>query len=439
MPLKITVKTLQQQNFEMEVDRSQTVLQLKEAINKEKGHDVSWQKLIFAGKILDDKNTLDSYNISENDFVVLMVRKPKVVAAPKAAAVPAPSRESTQTTPAQASSAASTSSVAAPTAAATTTTTASATPVPTEATTPSPAPAAASTDASPQAAASPASASGSAASMLVMGSEYERVVSQMVEMGFEREQVTRALRAAHNNPDRAVEYLFSGIPPAVEAALSAQEAAPQTQSTPTASAPQPPQGTTAPQTGAATTTPPATGGNLFEMAAQAAQQQQQQAQASRGNTPLSFLRNHPHFNAFRQMVQQNPNLLQPLLQQINTQNPQLYALISQNQQEFIQLLNEPVPAGAEGGEGGLGGMGGMGSLGGMGGMMPGVVQVTSEERESIERLEALGFERHKVITAFFACDKDEQLAANYLLEHGYDDDDDMAEDTGSGDTQQQQQ
>ncbi len=43
----------------------------------------------------------------------------------------------------------------------------------------------------------------------VTGVEFQATVNGMMEMGFEREQVIKALRASFNNPERAVEYLFN--------------------------------------------------------------------------------------------------------------------------------------------------------------------------------------------------------------------------------------
>lgn len=42
-----------------------------------------------------------------------------------------------------------------------------------------------------------------------VGSEFEAMVANLMNLGFEHDQVVRALRASFNNPDRAAEYLFS--------------------------------------------------------------------------------------------------------------------------------------------------------------------------------------------------------------------------------------
>lgn len=64
--------------------------------------------------------------------------------------------------------------------------------------------------------------------------------------------------------------------------------------------------------------------------------------------------------------------------------------------------------------GGAGGAGGAGA--GAGRAPPGTIQVSQEEMDAINRLTQLGFPKHKAAEAYFACDKNEEFAANFLFE-----------------------
>lgn len=82
------------------------------------------------------------------------------------------------------------------------------------------------------------------------------------------------------------------------------------------------------------------------------------------------------------------------------------------------------------GPGGAGGMPGAGA-GAMGGMPagaggqppPGTIQVSPAEAEAIDRLSSFGFSRIRAAEAYFACDKNEEMAANFLFEAGAEDED----------------
>ncbi|XP_048198359.1 UV excision repair protein RAD23 homolog A isoform X1 [Perognathus longimembris pacificus] len=371
MAVTITLKTLQQQTFKIRMEPDETVRAgpeprvkvLKEKIEAEKGRDafpVAGQKLIYAGKILSDEVPIRDYRIDEKNFVVVMVTKAKAgqgTSAPPEVSPTAAPLESSAPFPTVLASGMSQ-------------------PPPTSREDQSPSEESATTT-SPESVSGSVPSSGSsgreedAASTLVTGSEYEAMLAEIVAMGYERERAVAALRASYNNPHRAVEYLLTGIPGSPEPEHSAVQES---------QVPEPP------------------------------------ATEAAGENPLEFLRDQPQFQNMRQVIQQNPALLPALLQQLGQENPQLLQQISRHQEQFIQMLNEP--------PGELADISDVeGEVGAIGEEAPQMnyIQVTPQEKEAIERLKALGFPESLVIQAYFACEKNENLAANFLLSQNFDD------------------
>ncbi|KAG5068556.1 hypothetical protein AAZX31_01G074800 [Glycine max] len=386
--MKVFVKTLKGTHFEIEVNPSDTLSEVKKNIETVQGADVypaAQQMLIHQGKVLKDGTTLEENKVAENSFIVIMLSKTKSSSGEGSTTSTAPSVKASATPT-------STSVSAAPQAPAST----GATPTPVTAPA-APASAAAPAPISSGSAVPESDIYGQAASNLVAGSNLEGTIQQILDMGggsWDRDTVVRALRAAYNNPERAVEYLYSGIPEQAEAPPVTREPASAQPANPPAAAPQAAQPASVPSSG-----PNANPLDLFP------QGLPNVGSGAAGAGSLDFLRNSQQFQALRAMVQANPQILQPMLQELGKQNPHLMRLIQEHQVDFLRLINEPV----EGGEGNI--------LGQLASAMPQAVTVTPEERQAIERLEAMGFDRATVLEVYFACNKNEELAANYLLDH----------------------
>lgn len=117
--------------------------------------------------------------------------------------------------------------------------------------------------------------------LITSGDEYNSMITNIMEMGYSREMVERALRASFNNPDRAVEYLLSGIPDSG----NLEEL----------------------------NNPVAAGGGLGDDGAGNINI----PPTAEGNAdPLSFLRSQPQFHQMRNLIHQNPELLNAALQQV---------------------------------------------------------------------------------------------------------------------------
>ena len=321
--MKIIIKNLKQIEYNVEIESDQkTVKDLKNEIEKVHGFDSNLMKLLHNGVVLSDANSLASYNIKDENVVIMMNSKPKKK--------PNPPQTNPQSKP---------ESVAPPQ------------------------PKSNEPEKKPEEA----------------KPDMTENVNSLVEMGYEKEKVEKALAAAGGRVNLAIEYLTSGNIP--------EPAPPRSQPVPS---------------------------SLLN-----------------NNTDTNL---DPELRLNASLIKiacnRDPNKIITILNSMKENSPRLIDKIRQHEEEFKRLIVSPITPEdltnfrlfhqRTGGRRGL--------------------QLTREEMEAINRLKELGnFSQAEVIQAFIACDKNEELTANYLFEQKLRDEDEASRNNNNSNNNNQNQ
>lgn len=365
--VSIIFKDFKKEKIPLNLELASTVEEAKKQIAEIKSCEDSQIKLIYSGKVLQNNASIEKCGLKDNDQVIFMISKKKsttttVTEAPAATEAVQEVAATEQTTEVAVSTAGQPISEPEQPQGQETTT---------------------------------ASDPG-----FVVGTQRDEAVDRIMEMGYEKEEVEKALRAAFNNPDRAVEYLLMGIPESFQ---------------------QQPQ-----QTERQLTT---TGGDHDEpmgeddLFAQAAQDSNNSgasgSDAAANSTPGSIGLTMEDLLTLRQVVAGNPEALAPLLENLSIRYPQLREQILSNPEVFVSMLLEAVGDNLQGVMGdefeGLTGGEIEGQVDEHDEIEQPTIALTEADEQSILHLCELGFERSLVIQVYFACDKNEEITANMLF------------------------
>lgn len=265
----------------------------------------------------------------------------------------------------------------------------------------------------------------------------EADLTALKDMGFPEQEARAALLAAFGNADRAVEYLMNGIPqqraqqqPAPQQQVASQQQHsdfPQLRSNPTVLR------------------------RLQTCSRDTPQELSKLLAELRQSNPELIAEINSNKQGFLQLLREAPPAPQQLQQHDDYMDDEDDDMMEEmtgdasSMHRFIQQLQDATPEQRAELEAAMGIppgefqslvdtvsnlppeslmqlaqqlMGGEGGDVGMeGGGMPQqhVVQLTQQEMDAINRLQELGFSRQACVEAYLACDKNEELAANYLF------------------------